>query len=131
VLGCFSHAANVNQRIVWGCVVQMMMCVLDVALAASVSKRSIRVDHPIGLDCRSTESAKGSMIHEVAHVMGLGHEHKRSDRDNFVTINWDSITAQWRSQYAFSELIIRRALIRPHSFEFFPRPPPTPSPDEE
>jgi len=33
----------------------------------------------------------GSIVHEIAHAIGLFHEHTRPDRDNKVTIAWDEI----------------------------------------
>lgn len=33
----------------------------------------------------------GSVIHEIGHAVGLFHEHTRSDRNSFVTIDWDEI----------------------------------------
>jgi hypothetical protein len=34
---------------------------------------------------------RDTLCHEIGHVLGLVHEHQRSDRDNFVTIQWNNV----------------------------------------
>jgi len=35
----------------------------------------------------------GNTIHEIAHAVGIFHEHSRTDRDDHVTVNYENITA--------------------------------------
>lgn len=53
----------------------------------------------LGSACRT-----GTIIHEIGHALGLWHEHTRADRDNFVTINWDNIIEDRKSQFKLNLL---------------------------
>nr|ALA65661.1 astacin-like protein [Physocyclus mexicanus] len=41
----------------------------------------------------------GGVVHEILHALGFGHEHKRSDRDGYVKINWDNINTEAYPQF--------------------------------
>ncbi|XP_011704690.1 PREDICTED: low choriolytic enzyme-like [Wasmannia auropunctata] len=42
---------------------------------------------------------RGTVIHELLHVVGFWHEHTREDRDNYVHINWDNIEEETKKNF--------------------------------
>jgi len=45
----------------------------------------------------------GIAMHETMHALGANHEQLRSDRDNFLEINWANINPQFYDHFAISD----------------------------
>ena len=45
-----------------------------------------------------------TVMYEIGHILGMGHEHTRSDRDENVRVNFDNLeTDSYRPQYKINE----------------------------
>ena len=64
------------------------------------------------------------IVHEIMHLLGVGHEHQRPDRGKCVKINWDNIQSgtaynffmdMWDSSSATPDLCYNSGNIRDYS----------------
>ena len=64
---------------------------------SSVGRTGSKQDVSLGRGCVYT----GTVIHEFMHALGFFHEQSRTDRDQYVTINWDNIIPKYK--FAFNK----------------------------
>lgn len=41
----------------------------------------------------------GNTAHEILHALGIFHEQSRTDRENYISVNYNNIEPSWRYQY--------------------------------
>ncbi len=51
-------------------------------------------------------------MHEILHAVGFYHEHMRSDRDQYITVNWDNIENGMQDQFTKVPASQNRLLTR-------------------
>ncbi|XP_010876463.2 low choriolytic enzyme [Esox lucius] len=47
--------------------------------------------------------SSGNLCHEIMHALGLHHEHTRPDRDSFITIQWEAVVPEKKSNFMIKQ----------------------------
>lgn len=58
----------------------------------------------------------GTVAHEMIHAIGFYHEQSRTDRDNYVTIQWDNIPSALQSNFGMYNHSVIDPLGVPYDF---------------
>ena len=67
--------------------------------------------------------ATGTLLHEMGHIIGLYHEFTRSDRDSYVTVDYDNvIKGTWTADFAINTQ--NQQLLSPYDYASVMQYPP-------
>ncbi|MGA7522014.1 MAG: M12 family metallopeptidase, partial [Acidobacteriaceae bacterium] len=69
---------------------------------------------PVALNC-NTDCSVTTLLHEMGHIIGLRHEHVRTDRDSYVTMNYNNvIKGTWVDDFAIDTQ--NQQLLTPYDY---------------
>jgi len=76
-------------------------CFADTRFREGSGKHMVGLQH---IDDIRTCVRKGTVIHELLHILGVAHEQQRPDRDEHVTMHWENIQVDlvfnmWRDSW--------------------------------
>ena len=69
---------------------------------------------PIALNC-DADCSVTTLLHEMGHIIGLYHEHSRTDRDSYVTVNYNNVVkGTWVPDFAINTQ--NQQLLTPYDY---------------